>query len=390
MLAAGSIGRWFDEPKVAPVLRCLAWSVPLIALCLVPRALLLRRFAFRALALRSTLGIAAGGLAGVSFAAAGAGFWSLVVFQLVQPAMEAAVLWGAAGGALGWRPSLRFSPRALGELAGFVGWVFGERVCHLIDSLLPRVVLGQGLGPVALGHYTLARRTLEVGIQFVVIPLNRVALPSLAEARLDAQAAANDVPPLARLQRMAVLSARASTGIALPIFLGLAIVADDLVLLLFGPHWAVAASAVSLAALLGPALSLMSVLGQLLLALGRSREVLQQAVAGTALLALLLALLPVPGVTGVLLALLLRTYALLPLRLAHAARATQLSARRLARALVPSLLAALGMAAVLMALRATALEPSTPIARLAVSVAAGALVYAALLAAAEPGSSGTP
>jgi PST family polysaccharide transporter len=377
-LAAGPVARWFDQPDVAPVLRSLAWSVPLAALSLVPRALLMRTFAFRALALRSVLGAAAGGLAGVGLAAAGAGAWSLVAFQLAQPAAEAVVLWRTVD-STGWRPALRFSPPVLRELTGYVTCVFGEKVCNAVDTVLPRLILGQALGPLALGYFTLARRTLEVSSQLVIIPLNRVALPSFAEV----QTAPEDASSLPRLQSMALLSARASAIVGLPVFLGLAIVADELVPLLFGEHWAAAVPAVRLAALLGPAVCLMSVLAQLLLALGRSKEILRQAAVGTALLALFLAVLPGLDVTGVVLAILVRTYALLPLRLADAARATRLPILQLALCLLPVLLAALGMAAMLIGLRATAIESLSPPLRLAVSVPAGVLAYAVLLAAAD-------
>ncbi|MDH5536076.1 MAG: oligosaccharide flippase family protein, partial [Betaproteobacteria bacterium] len=63
--SAGMFAAVVDQPALGPVLQGLAVLFPLQALAVVPQALLQRAFAFRTLALRTLIGIAAGGAAGI-------------------------------------------------------------------------------------------------------------------------------------------------------------------------------------------------------------------------------------------------------------------------------------------------------------------------------------
>ena len=307
-LVAGAdvIARWFAVPELAPVLRCLCVAIPLEALGVVPRARLLREFAFARLAARSLIGVTTGGVVGVALVLAGAGLWGLVAYQVFQPIAEAIVLWLASS----WRPGRTASRAALRQLAGFLGQVAAERACSLVDVQLPRLLLGHLLGPAALGIYTLARRMTELGTELVSIPVGRVSLPIFAAASAD----------FARLQPALKLSIEWFASSAMPAFLGLAVLAEDLVPLLFGAQWAAAVPALQLALLLGPAMGLAGILRALLLALGHGQAVFRLALGGTALLAAMLLALPTVSVTAVMLVLLARTYLLLPIRLLIAAR----------------------------------------------------------------------
>ena len=204
----------------------------------------------------------------------------------------------------------------------------------------------------------------------LTIPVGRVSLPVFAAAHTD----------LARLRAALKLSVEGLASIAMPAFLGLAVIAGDLVPLLFGAQWAAAVPTVQLALLLGPAMGIQGVLRAMLLALGHGRTVLWLALGGTVLLTAMLLALPTVSVTGIMLILLARTYAMLPIRLLTAARCAEMEAWSLARAMTIPLLPAVAMALVLLATRHWLLPDLSAATWVPLAVLGGAVVHFGLLA----------
>jgi O-antigen/teichoic acid export membrane protein len=365
--------RLLGTPEVARILPWLALALPLNALGVVPRALLRRELRLRPLALRPLFALGVAGAVAIALAWRGFGFWSLVAFQLVQPFVEAMVLWAAAG----WRPRLAVSGQALGEIVGYVSGVFGERLLVLVDALLPRVVITLMLGPVALGLYTFARKLFDVTVSLLVGPLTRVALPAFAALQGDP----------ARTQRALTLGVELSSLLAVPAFLGLALTAADLVPLVFGAAWVAAVPAVQILALAGIAAPLTRLSGAFLLGRGRSRAQFALALAGTALLALLLLVLLTASrtVEAVVLAIGLRYGLMLPLRLHWLGRHGRIALAPMLAGLAPVLGSAAVMALALLLLRSQLPAAASPAARLALSVLVGGCAYlAALLVGGRP------
>ena len=368
-LAAAALG----TPEVADILPWLALSLPLSALGVVPRALLGRELRFRPLALRSITAMAVAGAVAIAMAREGFGLWSLVAYQVVQPLIEAVVLWSTAG----WRPRLHVSRAALTELLAFVGGVFGERVLILVDGLLPRILVTMLLGPVALGFYTFARKIFEMVGRLLIGPLSRVAMPTFSELQHDR----------GRTQRVLTLGVQLTSLVAMPAFLGLALTADELVPLVFGPAWVDAVPAVQLFAALGFAAPLTRLNSALMLGLGKSREQFMLAVVGTVLLAaLMVGLLAVSRtVEAVVLAIGARYWLMLPLRLYWLAHHARIAIGPTLRGILPVLASAAVMVATVLVLRGQLPDDWPLAARLGASAFGGGASYlAAMLVLGRP------
>ena len=184
-VAAAAPTAWvFGQPALVQVMPCLAPALPLTALGVLPSALLRRELRFAPFAARSALaGLVAGAVA-TAAALAGAGVWSLVLLQLVQPAVAAIVLWHA----IPWRPAWHFSLAEVRPTLAFVAGGTAERLVLVADALLLRVVIGKALGPTALGHYVLATKALELLTQLLMRPVARVTLPSAIRLAADPMA----------------------------------------------------------------------------------------------------------------------------------------------------------------------------------------------------------
>lgn len=222
--AAELIADLFNEPQLTPVLRWLSLIFLINSLRGVQAALFRRKFAFKALAVRSLVAALVGGIVGVSMAFLGFGVWSLVSEQLVSAVVGVLVLWWASD----WRPGLKVSGKHFSELFGFGINVVGFNFLDFFNRRADNLLIGYFLGPLALGYYSVAYRVLTVMILLLTKTMTSVAVPTFS--RLQGE--------LGRLREAFYTVTQLTSLISFPTFLGMAVLAPELVQLLFGDKWA--------------------------------------------------------------------------------------------------------------------------------------------------------
>ncbi|GIG60856.1 hypothetical protein Lfu02_52280 [Longispora fulva] len=234
---------------------CLALTplLPLLALSLIPEALLRRELQFKTLTMRSLSSVMLGGVVGVGMAFAGYGVWALVAQQLITAAVGVAVLWARTD----WRPSRpRVGPAR--EL-----WSFSSRsalasVGLLIGTRGYVLITGYYFGAVAVGLLRLASRLSETLVDVAARSLQQVSLPELSRLQDDKPAFA---ARLGALQHLGALLGLPALGI-------LAGIAHPFMVFL-GPAWSPAANALQLLCLVGAVNVYGVLLGPALQAAGR-------------------------------------------------------------------------------------------------------------------------
>ncbi len=248
-------GSWTGQERVVDVVRWLALSWIVIGVSVVPEALLLRRLDFRTLALRSLLSTLVGGIVGIALALIGAGLWSLVAQQLVRAVVSLAVLWAATE----WRPGIQLSLRHLKELYRFAFPLAGQSILWFLTQRTDHSVVGSRFGAVALGPYALASRIVELAISAVSVPFLRVAVPALSHLQTDQTASTRAFERFTEVGAM----------VAFPGFVGLLIVAPELILVIYGEQWLPAVPILQVLAVHGIVRVALNFFHPLLLASGR-------------------------------------------------------------------------------------------------------------------------
>jgi PST family polysaccharide transporter len=223
MLAAGPIATLFGEPQFAAMLRVLSIIFVITGVGAVPSAILHRRMAFRAMAVRQLATIAAGSVIGVTLAVLGAGAWALVGQALASGFAGVIVVMINAR----WRPRLRFSPAHWRDIAGFGSLSLGVDLLNLTVSRLDDLLIGLVLGSTALGYYGVAFRTYAIALELVAYSLGAVAFPIFSRLMSDR----------ARAARAVITTTKFSVCVTLAAFVGLAAVADNALIALFGGQW---------------------------------------------------------------------------------------------------------------------------------------------------------
>lgn len=267
--AALPAARLFDVPLLEPVIRWLSIICLLQALVTVPTALCRRALQMQVLAARTLLSYAIGGIVGIAMALHGYGVWALVASQIVQYVVILLVM----GWRLPWRPRLRFSRAALGELAGFAGhFMIGNGIKLSADRISPLLV-GMFVNAEGVGCYALASRMLVFAIIVTNSPIERVTLPVLSRF-------AHDLPSFRETYRKMVLVVN---SVWTPVATGLGATATVLLPPLFGARWVEAGPVLQAMCFTAPTLGLWYLNGQALAALGQPQRFTRLAVAYLAL-----------------------------------------------------------------------------------------------------------
>ncbi|MGZ5792355.1 MAG: oligosaccharide flippase family protein, partial [Croceibacterium sp.] len=336
-------------------------STPFIS---IPEVLLMRQMDFRRQALVNLVATLVSAGVALGCALGGLGVWTLVWAPI-------ALFWTRALGlqlvtrAWHW-PSFRFA--GAGRMFSFgmalLASTFGWTVINQADTL----IAARKLTPHDLGLYAEALfLTTLIATKFVP-PLNEVAFPAYSRMQEDRALLAASFLKAVRLIML----------VTCPLYLGLSVAAPDFVAVVLGAKWQAMAPLMTILAFAMPAQTLHILFAPAINALGHVRVTMRSSLLGALVMppAYLIGLQW--GATGLAYAWLL-AFPVLPLFTFLQARGKLgITARQLAAAVAPGLLASAAMALAVLAL-ARGFVGVAPWQRLALEIGFGAGCYASLL-----------
>lgn len=371
ILAAPLVAGFFREPALPPIIRWLSAGFFLQMCCGVQISLLRRDLRIKALTTQALASTIAGSVVGVVMALSGAGVWSLVGQRLVMRVVSVVMIWRFSP----WRPRREFSASHFREVAGFGFSVMGNRLLSYLNQRLDQFLVGRFLGTTQLGFYFNAHRLMQLATGLLVGSYSQVAMPAFAALQDD----------LPRFRAAFNKACRFVSLVAFPAFAGLAVLGEDLIVVVLGAQWQPSGLVLQILALSGIVLAIQYVNGAAMMALGRANlRLLLLAVYGVCnTVAFIVAVRH--GIVAVAAAYTICAYALAPLDTLLNRRLGAVSVRALLRAIRSQAIATVVMAAGLLALTTMALQDTDAWPRLLIATIVGVTVYAVVLYAVEPG-----
>lgn len=217
------ISYYFHEPQVALIVTLLSLTFIIDALQILPRALLQRDLQFRTLSWINALQVTIGAGTMVLAARAGWTYWALVVNTLVSYGVVTIILYAHRPFVPAWPREIRHLTRSLVS-----GWqILVSRFAYYGYSSADSTIVGRVLGKDALGIFGFATT-------FAALPVREVtSLMSGVVPGVFSSVQANKP----ELRRYFFFLMEAISYVALPAALGLAITADDFVLIALGDSW---------------------------------------------------------------------------------------------------------------------------------------------------------
>lgn len=222
-LSAPIIGDFYNAPELIPLLRVLSLIIFPGAINSIQIAIISRNLMFKKM-FKSSLGATIiSGITGIVSAYLGLGVWALVIQQLTNQISMSLIMWFTVQ----WRPIAFFSIAKVKELFSF-GWkMLGSSLIDVLYQDLRTVIIGRIYTPSMLGYYNRGQqipRTLVNGINGAI---QSVMLPTLSAYQDNRM----------KMKGMMRRSIKVSSFFIFPMMIGLAVVAEPLVIIILTDEW---------------------------------------------------------------------------------------------------------------------------------------------------------
>jgi lipopolysaccharide exporter len=339
VLAAPLLASMFAAPAAAGPIRVMALCLVIGSLSAVPSALLAREFRQDRLFLANAIAFVPSNAVLLVMAWQGAGAMAFAWSRVVMVACLGVAVTVAVG--RWYRP--RLDRARLRQVLSFGLPLAGANLVNYTLLNADFAFVGHALGPARLGIYVLAFNVAGWATSILAAAINNVAMPAFSRVGEDPGALR------AALHR----STRAVGLVGLPVACLTLVLAEPLVLTLYGEPWRAAIPVLEVLGLYGAVFVVVSLLSNLLVGTGHTTRVflIQVAWLGVLVPAMLVGI-HWQGVTGVAWAHVLVVVVLvLPLYLAMLSRQASGVHRVVARAVAPVLLACLAAGAAAGAVR---------------------------------------
>jgi PST family polysaccharide transporter len=223
-IASGPLLAWFyKEPRLIGITTGYGITILLAGLAIQHEAILTRQMRFTGIVVVEVIALLTGFAAAVVAALKGAGYWSLVLNQLVMTMVTVVGVWTVCR----WRPGLPARGIGIKSMLSYGGNLTGFNVMTFFSRNLDNALIGKFWGPYQLGVYSRAYQMLLMPMQQINAPLAAVAVPALS--RLSEEPDRYRAAYLKILEKIVMIT--------MPLGALMIATSDWMVLLLLGPQW---------------------------------------------------------------------------------------------------------------------------------------------------------
>lgn len=222
-LAAPMISRLYKHPELVPVIRVLGLTIVVSGVKNVQQAYVSKTMQFRRFFFSTLGGTIFSAIVGITMACKGFGIWALVMQQLLNVAVNTAILWLTVG----WKPKAVFSLERLGGLISY-GWkILASALLDTIYLKLYQLVVGLKYTESDLAFFNKGDQLCMLVVENINASIDSVLLPVLSSEQ-------DNRDSVREMTRRAV---KTSSYIMMPIMAGMAVCATPLIRLLLTEKW---------------------------------------------------------------------------------------------------------------------------------------------------------
>ncbi len=220
--------RFYNEPRLVPVLNALSFYLFFNILSIVPRVILTKQLNFKNLVRITYAGTAISSVVAITMAFLNFGVWSLVAKSVVGSGIIFFSYWLKVG----WRPSFVFQPSTLKELAGYSFFTQTNAILFYIRNNLDYIIIGKLASTYLLGVYTLAFTLSETLRSQLYSIFNKVFFPVYSKLQDDKK----------KIKEYYLKVMRLTAVVTFPVSVMLIAMPEEILLVAFGAKWIEAAA----------------------------------------------------------------------------------------------------------------------------------------------------
>jgi O-antigen/teichoic acid export membrane protein len=219
---------FYREPRLFAITVTLAAGFLFTGAGVQHLALLQRQLRYVNVTMIEALSQLASSAIGIALALAGFGYWALVAAAITAPGITTICAWIATG----WIPGRPRWNAGIRSMLHFGGTVTLNGLFVYVGYNLEKVLLGRFWGADALGLYGRAYQLISMPTDYLNGAIGGVAFSALSRLQDDPT----------RLKSYFLRGYALAISMTLPITICCALFADEIILVLFGPTWADAAT----------------------------------------------------------------------------------------------------------------------------------------------------
>lgn len=223
VLASPLIAEFYEQPILKEIIVWLGLVIIINSFAIVQRTILTIAINFKKQAIISVIGVLISGLVALYMAYTGYGVWALVVQSLLNSFISTLLMWILVK----WSPSWKFSTNSFRSLFSFGSKLLISNLLQTVYTNLYTLVIGKVFNTTQLGLYSKASAISKLPSYNITSILNRVLYPILCEVQEDDRKVTDNFYLYIRIISLAVF----------PLMIGLAVIADPIVLLVLSEKW---------------------------------------------------------------------------------------------------------------------------------------------------------
>jgi len=254
-LATPLIGDFFRSQDASNVLRVLCFTFLIDIFIALPSLDLQKQLKFKQLTICEIIQALVYAIASISMALAGFGVWSLVIGQLLSKLVFMLSLWRHTT----WRPRWEFSFSMARQLFQFGKYMWAFVLLSGIGDAMDKILVGRFYGEAAMGIYSMAFLLATMPATNITQLVNRLTFPLFSKMQTD----------LGELRAALQKTISHISVLALPVSLGILVVAPLFVSVVLAEKWAPMVPLLSILCYYGVILAVAAVTGPALKAIGK-------------------------------------------------------------------------------------------------------------------------
>jgi O-antigen/teichoic acid export membrane protein len=223
LFSAPAISGFFKEPELKPIIQVLGAVLIIDSATIIQRTILTKQINFKLQTRISVIAALGSGAMAIGMAYSGFGVWSLVAQRLCKQAINSFLLWLWNK----WKPIAVFSRQSFRELFGFGSKLLASGLIDTIYRNVYYLIIGKFFSAKELGYYTRADQFNALPSQSLTGVIGRVSYPILSSIQDDAN----------RLKASYQQLIRSTMFITFTLMVGMAAVAEPMVVGLIGEKW---------------------------------------------------------------------------------------------------------------------------------------------------------
>ncbi|MPW31650.1 oligosaccharide flippase family protein [Agarivorans sp. B2Z047] len=216
-------GSYYKSDIVSQILKVNAWCFIILALEVIPAALLAKNMEFKRVSIIAAISNIVAAVSTLVMAYLGYGFWSLVIGEIIFIGLRAALTFAAKP--INFLPSFKIND--ITAMLKFGGMLSIQSVLFYVFMHMDVAIAGRIMTPTEVGLYA-------IGLQVALMPQKKI-MPLLRQVAFPAFSQIQDQPKL--IANYVLKAQRLCISLTLPIFWGLASVTDLVIPLLLGEKW---------------------------------------------------------------------------------------------------------------------------------------------------------